>query len=251
MRSQLQRHVSLRYRFANSAQAKAHVRLEGDRRFFFFRDPLLRLVAGTPATVEWTFATGDATRLLRGTVTGFVEGCGVWIELLDPRPLRDLGPAPYTRGSRRMATNFELQVAGQATLVRMLDLSQGGARLRGVRDAVRGAELQLGIPTSSGIVEPLGLAVVTWSEDGTDEEDGECGVRFDRREDGGRAAAVAQLVREIKEGWARAWNASHPSFCCRERGVIEPEPPTLSCDAEGKRPQSPPDPSRPSLPAPS
>lgn len=234
--------TSLRYRFEQSAQAKAHVHVDGDRRFFFYRDPLLRLAAATPVTLEWTFATGDATRLLRGTVTGFIEGCGVWIELLDPRPLRDLGPAPYTRRSRRMATNLEVVVEGQGARARVLDLSQRGARLTGVREAVRGAELRLGLPAGGGAVEPLGVVVVAWSEDG------ECGVRFDRR-DPQAAGAVAQLVREIKEGWVRAWNAAHPSFCCRERGLIEPALLRPSCDEAGTRPPSPPDPSRRCPPA--
>lgn len=225
-------HVSLRYRFGNIAQAKAHVRADGDRRLFFFRDPLLRLAAGAPVTLEWTFATGDATRLLRGTALGFVEGCGVWIELLDPRPLRDLGPAPYTRRSRRLATNLEITVEGQSGPARMLDLSQGGARLTQVRDPARGRELRLGLRTG----EALGVAVISWCAGG------ECGVRFDRRD----AHALQPLLREVKEGWARAWNADHPAFCCRERGVIEPATP--SCAAADTHPQSPPDPSRPCLP---
>ena len=232
-------HASLRYRFGNVAQAKAHVRRDGERRFFFFRDPLLRLCGGTPVSLEWSFATGDPTRLLQGTVTGFLEGCGVWVELLDARPLRDLGPAPYTRRSRRMATNLEIAIDGQAQHARMLDLSQGGARLTGVRPAPTGAELRLGLVSRGGVAEPLGLAIVSWREGG------ECGVHFDRR----NAAGAAALVREIKEGWSRAWNAAHPSFCCRESGAIEPAPPTSSCDAAGTRPPSPRDPSRPSLPA--
>jgi hypothetical protein len=230
-------HVSLIYRFDNIEQVKAHVRVTGERRFFFYRDPLLRLSAGTKVTIEWNFATGDATRLLQGTVTGFVENCGVWIELLDARPLRDLGPSPYTRRSRRMATNLEIAIEGQSSLSRMLDLSQRGARLTGVLHAARGAMLRLGIPTPGGPVEPLGMAIVTWCEGG------ECGVRFERRDPAG-STAVALLVKEIKEGWARAWHATHPSFCCRERGVVDP--PMPSYGAAGTHPPSPPDPSRPS-----
>ena len=233
-------HVSLIYRFDNLEQVKAHVRLDGDRRFFFYRDPLLRLPAGTKVTIEWNIATGDATRLLQGSVQSSVEDCGVWIELLDARPLRDLGPSPYTRRSRRMATNIEIEIEGQPSMARMLDLSQRGARLTGVVGAARGVQLRLGVPSPEGAVEPLGVAIVTWCDGG------ECGVRFERRDPLG-TNAVALLVKEIKEGWARAWHATHPSFCCRERGVVDP--PMPSYGGADTHPPSQPDPSRPSLPA--
>lgn len=230
---------SLRYRFATMEQARAHVHPSGERRLFFFADPSLALAAGSPVTLEWTFASGDQTRLLHGLAAETVPDGGVWIDLLDPRPLRDLGPENYTRRSRRLATHLEISVAGQPERARMLDLSQGGARLTGVRGATRGRELRLSL-AAEGAEQPLGLAIVSWSGPR------ECGVRFDRRD----TRALLPLLKEIKDGWARAASVEHPAACCRERGALDPPIPS-SGGAADTRPPSPPDPSRPPLPEPS
>lgn len=223
MDSQGRSTVPLRYRFAALSQARSHLRTVSGRTLFFFRDRELKLAPWSPVSLEWSFQSGEPNRLVHGWVLSRVEGAGIWIELLDTRPLRELSPAGHTRRFRRLGTDHTLQLnlGGQRQLCRMLDLSEGGARLGGVsglsvRDHV---ELRLLSPDRLTFHE-LGGAFVSWADHD------ELGIQFDRLDSLSRAA-VARLVSDTEQIWNAAWQAHHPAPCCGVLGVIDPEPPRL------------------------
>ena len=80
----------LRYRFDHLDQARAHVVRAGDHSLFFFRHPRLSLAPGSSVQMEWTFQNAEPARMLHGTALETVDRCGVWMELHDTRPLREL-----------------------------------------------------------------------------------------------------------------------------------------------------------------
>src|SRR5438105_598255 len=135
MRSQSRADTRLRYRFATLAQARAHVReVGGGRALFFFSDEKLRLLPRAPVCLELCFEDGETNRLLHGVVVAAVEKRGTWIELIDTRALAELAPTEYTRRAPRMGCDVlvEIRAAGYVVTGRMLEVSKGGARVRGV-----------------------------------------------------------------------------------------------------------------------
>jgi len=78
----------LRYRFIDLEQARAHVHDAGGRPVFFVPDEACS--SDAPVGISFTF-DADVPRLLHGRVRAAVQGTGTWLELLDTRPLRDLG----------------------------------------------------------------------------------------------------------------------------------------------------------------
>ena len=59
--------------------------------------------------MEWTFQNAEPARMLHGTAIESVDRCGVWMELLDTRPLRELRQLHNIRRYRRMATDLPVQ----------------------------------------------------------------------------------------------------------------------------------------------
>ena len=208
----------LRYRFDHLDQARAHVVRAGEHSLFFFRHPRLSLQPGSSVQMEWTFQNAEPARMLHGVAVENVDRCGVWMELFDTRPLRELRTLHNSRRYRRMATDLPMQVerSGEIQEGRLLDVSAGGARIAGPLGVARGDLIQLRLPPpdGEGLFQDLGSAYVAWAE-GT-----EMGVQFDRLDSMARAA-VTELVRSVAEGWASALESRHPSWCCVDAGPIE------------------------------
>lgn len=215
----------LRYRSDDFAQALAHVHWSAGRALFFFRDPRLALAPGARVCLEWTFAVGSPHRILHGSAVETVSGNGVWLELLDTRPLRELTPLIFTRRAHRLGTDLALCVRrlGQSFVpARMLDVSADGARihLAGTLSGGESIELRLLAAGGPGFRE-LGSAFVAWT-DGT-----EAGIKFDRLDSFCRIE-VARLAGEIEDLWADAISAVHLRSCCGAQGLIEPALPRLA-----------------------
>lgn len=212
-------HAKLRYRFAALAQARAHVHAVGERGMFFFAraKPILR--PGTPVFLELCFDGGqEPTRLLHGTTVTAVEGRGTWIDLADTRPIRELTSTGYTRQHRRMGCDIlvELRGEGRVESGHMLELSGGGARIRGPVDLLVNERVELRLLSADRKTSgPLSAAFVAWAETG------EIGVRFDRLDSISRTAA-ARLVAQTEAEWSRALEATHPPGCCGAEGPLDP-----------------------------
>jgi len=208
----------LRYRFDDLDQARAHVVRVAERAFFFFRHPRLLLQPTSAVQMEWTFQNAEPARMLHGTVLENVERCGVWMELLDTRPLRELRSIHNVRRHRRMATDLPVEIVSErrSEAGRLFDVSAGGARIAGATGLVRGDLVELRLPSSHdpAFFHELGNAYVAWAEDG------EMGVQFDRLDSSSRAAVI-RLVREVAASWASALESRHPAWCCREDGPVE------------------------------
>jgi hypothetical protein len=210
----------LRYRFKSLEQAHAHVREVEGRTLFFYRDDKLRILPYAPVCLEWSFDSA-ASRLLHGWVAGSLEGSGTWIELLDTRALRE--QVPDARQHPRMGCDVLVEVrgAGRIETGRMLDLSEGGARIGGIAGLPLGEHVEIRLLSQDRLTfHDLSFGYVAWTSGS------ELGVQFDKLDSIGRSA-VARLLAETEGQWARAWESHHPSFCCSGKGVVEPEPPRL------------------------
>ncbi|HYV65302.1 MAG TPA: PilZ domain-containing protein [Myxococcales bacterium] len=209
----------LRYRFDHLEQARAHVVRAGGHSLFFFRHPRLSLEPGSSVQVEWTFQNAEPARMLHGIALENVDRCGVWMELHDTRPLRELSVLHSVRRHRRMATDRPVQVVcGDRTYEgRLLDVSAGGARITGAPGVLRGDLIELRLPSDQdpSLSQELGSAYVAWAD-----ESGEMGVQFDRLDSSSRTAVI-DLVRSVADAWASALESRHPSWCCVEAGPIE------------------------------
>jgi hypothetical protein len=209
----------LRYRFDHLDQARTHVVRAGEHSLFFFRHPRLSLEAGSSMQMEWTFQNAEPARMLHGTALENVDRCGVWMELHDTRPLRELRSLHNVRRHRRMATDRPVRIAwsGRVESGRLLDVSAGGARISGAPGVLRGdlVELRLRSEEHPASFHELGSAYVAWAE-----ERGEMGVQFDRLDSSSRIAVI-ELVRSVADAWASALESRHPSWCCVDAGPIE------------------------------
>jgi PilZ domain len=209
----------LRYRFDHLEQAQAHVVRAGGHSLFFFRHPRLSLEPGSSVQMEWTFQNAEPARMLHGTALENVDRCGVWMELHDTRPLRELSVLHSVRRHRRMATDRPVQVVGGERTYdgRLLDVSAGGARISGAPGVLRGDLIELRLPAGQdpAVFQELGSAYVAWAD-----ESGEMGVQFDRLDSSSRTAVI-DLVRSVADAWASALESRHPSWCCVEAGPIE------------------------------
>ena len=209
----------LRYRFDHLDQARTHVVRAGEHSLFFFRHPRLSLEPGSSVQMEWTFQNAEPARMLHGTALENVDRCGVWMELHDTRPLRELRSLHNVRRHRRMATDRPVQIAwsGRVESGCLLDVSAGGARISGAPGVLRGDLVELRLPSEEdpALFPELGTAYVAWAEEG-----GEMGVQFDRLDSSSRTAVI-ELVRSVADAWASALESRHPSWCCVDAGPIE------------------------------
>lgn len=209
----------LRYRFDHLEQARTHVVRAGAHSLFFFRHPRLSLDPGSSVQMEWTFQNAEPARMLHGTALENVDRCGVWMELHDTRPLRELSVLHNVRRHRRMATDRPVQIvwAGRTHEGRLLDVSAGGARISGATGVMRGDLIELRLPSEMdpAVFHELGSAYVAWAD-----ESGEMGLQFDRLDSSSRTAVI-ELVRSVADAWASALESRHPSWCCVDAGPIE------------------------------
>ena len=217
---QVRGNTRLRYRFTNLEQARAHVHAVDGRALFFVRDEKLCFFPDAPVCISFAFDEDAVPRLLHGQVAGAVEGRGTWLELADTRPLR----AAFGTEARRSARNgcdapIEARSEQRIESGRLLDLSEGGARLSGMDGFAAGDRVELRLLSTDRLTfHDLSYAQVVWVGQG------QIGVQFDQSDIIGRRA-VSRLIAENDQLWGSAWEGLHPPSCCSDQGMTDPAPP--------------------------
>ena len=113
-------------------------------------------------------------------------------------------------------------------MVRLLDLSIGGARIGGGIPAqlVPGTVVALTIaPPEAGRAPEITRGRIVWVEDG------EAGVMFDRDMESSRVAA-GRLFRSLEQPWAQAREIRHLTNCCKNGEVLDPPVPRVRTDGK-------------------
>jgi hypothetical protein len=181
--------------------------------------------------VELAFESSEQTRSLRATVLARAEKQGLWLAIPNTRFARDMRERGLsTRKGRRLAVDEPVrlkQMGGGDYLVRMLDISIGGARLGGGLPSrlVAGNQVQLVLPApESGRAPEVTRGKIVWVEDG------EAGVMFDRDVESSRVAA-GRLFRSMEQPWAKAREIRHLPTCCKSE-VLDPPVPRVRVDGK-------------------
>ena len=211
----------LRYRFADLAQARAHLHPAGRSSLFFYRDDTVRFFPDAPVCLSFSFEDGDTTRLLHGRALDHLEGSGTWIKLDDTRALENFGRSAPARRWPRTGCDVEVGawITGGIRAGRMLDLGLGGARIRGLEGVRRDQRLELRLLSPDRLTfRDLSYAFVAWVNER------EIGVRFDDKDSVGKSA-VTRLYAETEAHWAKAPEVCHPAFCCGPKGLKDPPRP--------------------------
>ena len=144
------------------------------------------------------------------------------------REVRERGLS--TRKGRRLGVDESVRlkrIGGAEYMVRLLDISMGGARIGGGLPAqlACGNLVQLTLPApDSGRAPEVTRGKIVWVEDG------EAGVMFDRDVESSRVAA-GRLFRSVEQPWGKAREIRHLPTCCRGGEVLDPPLPRVRTDA--------------------
>lgn len=215
--------TKLRYRFAALKDAREHLREVQGRSLFFYGSAKLRPLTGAPVCLELVFADGEPPRILHGAVLAQADGMGSWLELSDTRPLRELMPLQSVRRSQRMGCDVfvEVRAAGLTVAGRLLDLSSGGARIRGVEGLGENEHVEIRLLSEDRLTfRDLSAGFVAWTAPS------EIGISFDRLDAISRRA-VTQLISRNEREWRDSVLSAHPAGCCGPMGLIGPELPSV------------------------
>ena len=224
--------ILLRHRFDDLEQLRRHLHVVDGTTLLFYRDPKLTVPNGAPVLLEIAFETSEQKRALRASALARAEGQGVWLAVPNTRFARDMtemGLSP--RKGRRLATDEMVRLkllGGSEHLVRLLDLSIGGARIGGGIPATltRGTAVALTItPPEAGRAPEVTRGRIVWVEDG------EAGVMFDRDMESSRVAA-GRLFRSLEQPWGQAREIRHLASCCRNGEVLDPPVPRVRIDGK-------------------
>ena len=224
--------ILLRHRFDDVEQLRRHLHVVDGGTLLFYRDPKIAVPSGAPVLLEVAFESSEQTRALRATVLARAEGQGVWLAVPNTRFARDVherGLSP--RKGRRLGTDemVRLKRAGGAEhMVRLLDLSIGGARIGGglPPQLARGNVIALTVaPPEAGRAPEITRGRIAWVEDG------EAGVMFDRDMESSRVAA-GRLFRSLEQPWAHAREIRHLPTCCQNGEVLDPPVPRIRIDGK-------------------
>jgi hypothetical protein len=205
------------------------------RHHFFSRDGdelMLFAVADLPPStnvlLQIAFRDNKQTCVLHGRTYARDIGAatGTWLAFPTPEIVRSLIAAALT--SSRRSSRFPTDVAAVACAgdaicpCQIVEVSHGGARLRGAQLALRpGDEFRLRLEPSSGRAGDLDTVRLIWARAG------ELGVRFSRRAPGARES-ISWLLRAARRAWEKAPVAHHPPECCCDldpKITWEPPPP--------------------------
>jgi PilZ domain len=224
--------VLLRHRFDDVEQLRRHLHEVDGGTLLFFRDPRLAVPAGTNALVELAFESSEQTRVLRASVLARAEDQGVWLAIPNTRFAREVRERGLqTRKGRRLGADESIRLKradGLEYMVRLFDISMGGARIGGGLPAqlVVGNAVALTLPPAeSGRAPEIARGKIAWTEDG------EAGVMFDRDVESSRVAA-GRLFRSLEQPWAKAREIRHLSGCCQNGQVLDPAPPRVRIDGK-------------------
>lgn len=221
----------LRHRFENLDQLRNHLHVVDGSTLLFYRDPRLAVVTGSPVLLEITFDASEQTRAIRATVLARAEGQGVWLEAPNARFAREVKEKGLSaRKGRRLATDemVRLKRPGGEHMVRLLDLSIGGARIGGgiPQQLAAGTVVALTIaPPEAGRAPEVTRGRIVWVEDG------EAGIMFDRDMESSRVAA-GRLFRSLEQPWAQAREIRHLPNCCLNGQVLDPPVPRVRVDGK-------------------
>ena len=198
----------------------------------FYRDPTLGLSTGSLALVEIAFQSSEQTRVLRASVLARAEGQGLWLAIPNTRFARDVndhGIRP--RRGRRLGTDELVRMKrsnGSEYMIRLLDLSIGGARIGG------------GLPPSLEKGQTVGISIAAADPAKAPEvtrgrvvwvEDGEAGVEFERDMASSRVAA-GRLFRSLESPWTQAREIVHLPGCCKDGSQLDPPLPRVRVDGK-------------------
>ena len=224
--------ILLRHRFDDLDQLRKHLHVVDGSTLLFFRDPSLTTTTGSPVLLEVAFQSSEQTRALRATVLARAEGQGLWLAIPNTRFARDVHERGLsTRKGRRLGTDEMVRMkcaGGGDYMVRLLDLSIGGARIGGGIPAQLGAgnvvALAIAAP-EAGRAPEVTRGRIVWVEDG------EAGVMFDRDMESSRVAA-GRLFRSLEQPWAKAREIRHLPNCCRDGQFLDPPLPRIRTDGK-------------------
>ncbi|HYV67147.1 MAG TPA: PilZ domain-containing protein [Myxococcales bacterium] len=225
----------LRHRYDDVEQLRRHLHVVDGATLIFYRDPKLNVTTGATVLIEIAFESSDQTRALRTSVLARAEGQGLWLAIPNTRFHKDmLERGIPARIGRRLATDEMVRLkrmGGSEHLVRLLDLSMGGARIGGGLPAslTPGSAVALTIsPPEAGRAPEVTRGRIVWVEDG------EAGVKFDRDVESSRVAA-GRLFRSLEQPWAQAREIRHLATCCRNgEKVLDPPVPRVRIDGKNK-----------------
>jgi hypothetical protein len=203
--------VRLRQWFDGAAQLRHHFFSREREELLFFAGA--DLPPSTNVLLQIVFHDSNQTCILHGRTHpgGSGASVGTWLTFPTHEMVRSLMAAATTstRASHRFPTDVAaLASAGHAICpCEIVDVSLGGARLRGVRLALRpGEEFQLRLEPSSGRSGELDAVRSIWAKAG------ELGVRFRRSAPGARES-ISWLIQEARHAWVEAPVAHHPPEC--------------------------------------
>ena len=165
--------ILLRHRFDDLEQLRRHLHVVDGSTLLFFRDPRLTVGTASPVLVEVAFESSEQTRALRATVLARAEGQGLWLVVPNTRFARDVHVRGLSvRKGRRLGTDEMVRLkraGGGDYMVRLLDLSIGGARIGGGIPAqlAPGTVVALTIaPPEAGRAPEITRGRIVWMEDG-------------------------------------------------------------------------------------
>ncbi len=223
--------ILLRHRFDDVEQLRRHLHVVDGTTLLFFRDPHLDVPTGAQALLELAFESSEQTRVLKAIVLARTDQ-GLWLAVPNTRFARDVherGLSP--RKGRRLGVDESVRLkraGGGDYMVRLLDLSIGGARIGGGLPAqlAPGNVVALTIaPPETGRAPEITRGRIVWVEDG------EAGVMFDRDMESSRVAA-GRLFRSLEQPWAQAREIRHLPPCCRNGEVLDPPVPRVRIDGK-------------------
>ncbi len=224
--------ILLRHRFDDIDQLRRHLHVVDGATLLFFRDPLLEVPTSAQVLLEVAFESSEQTRALRATVLARAEQQGLWLAVPNTRFARDVNEQGLSpRKGRRLGVDESVRLkraGGGEFMVRLLDLSIGGARIGGglPPQLAPGNVISLSIaPPESGRAPEVTRGKIVWVEDG------EAGVMFDREMESSRVAA-GRLFRSLEQPWAQAREIRHLPACCRNGQILDPPVPRVRIDGK-------------------
>jgi hypothetical protein len=212
--------LKLRYEIDSPDRLREHIHLVDGAGYFFFAQASAE--KGTPAVLEVIFSSLDQAVSLRGSVWAKPVTGGVWLELPKATGCLDQLKPDLQREVPRSCTEQLILAEPQgmpALLCRLLDVSEGGARLSAAAADFghTGQELRVALPEAGpggGQLEAFGR--VAWIAAG------EIGVQWYRGDLTSRAA-VLRLMQLADDEWASARASSHGIHCrCMKQSALPP-----------------------------
>jgi hypothetical protein len=212
--------LKLRYEIDSPARLREHLHFADGAGYFFFAAG--RAEKGMKTVLEVVFTSLDEAISLRGSVWARGEAGGVWLELPNASSCLSRLSHDLPRAALRTGTEQLILAEGQgkpALLCRLVDVSEGGARLSAAAGdlGTEGQELRIALPEAGpagGQLEAFGR--VAWVGEG------EVGVQWNRGDLTSRAA-VLRLLQLADQEWEGARAAAHGGSCrCMKKDGTRP-----------------------------